>query len=115
VDHHRDSSLTIYGFNGAFRCGKTMNLWNVLLSYIPGQMYVMDPISVAVQYNCISLRKLILLSSIPLVLLHGAADDSTFVGWSFGCRAASSLASLVNACFSVLRALTMLDDRVSYP
>jgi len=115
VDGHRDSALTIYCFNGAFRCGKTLNVWNVLLSCIPGHVYVMDPISVAAQNNCISLPKLVLLSSIPLVLLHGAAEDSTFVGWSFGCRAASSSASFLNACLSVSRALTMLDDRRTSP
>jgi len=30
VDGHRDSALTIYCFNGAFRCGKTLNLFNPL-------------------------------------------------------------------------------------
>merc|ERR1712032_1524144 len=101
--------------SGTFRCGKTLNLWNVFVQYNPGQMWGIDPLSVAARNDCISLRKLVSLSNIPLVLLRGAAEDSTFIGWSFGCRAASSSALFLNVCLSLSRALTMLDDRLSNP
>merc|ERR1712032_354846 len=62
-----------------------------------------------------SLRNLVVLHVVARVLFHGAAADSVLLGWPSGCFPASSLASFLQACLSVVRAATMLDQRNSSP